>query len=108
MGKYSASFVSRVLRRFWNSLGGPSLQTGPLDDPEQLSPQVGIRVAVPRDDKLRPGFREFKELFQIGSQFWKKRNRTRLTTGVVLRLETPDSDLTPSRCTSGNERIIRI
>ena len=31
---------------------GPGLQTGPLDDPKQLSPQVGIRVAV---DTVRGG-----------------------------------------------------
>ena len=55
---------------------GPALQAGPLDDPKQLSPQVGIGVAVSRDDILRPRFCEVKALFQLGSQFRKKRNHT--------------------------------
>ena len=61
----------------------PALQAGPLDDSKQLGPQVGIRVAVPRDDILRPGFREVEALFQEGTQFGKQRNHTRFTTGMV-------------------------
>ena len=78
--------AAEVLKELW-----PGLQTGPLDDPKQLSSQVGIRVAVPRDDILRPGFREVEALFQEGTQFGKQGNHTRLTTGMVLRLGTPDS-----------------
>ena len=45
----------------------PALQAGPLDDPKQLGSQVGSGVAISRDDRLRPGFCEVKELFQVGS-----------------------------------------
>ncbi|MEC7557813.1 MAG: hypothetical protein VYA32_11570 [Planctomycetota bacterium] len=46
---------------------GPTLQAGPPDDSKQLSPQVGIGVALSRDDVLRPGFCEVKALFQVGA-----------------------------------------
>ena len=67
--------AAEVLKELW-----PGLHTGPLDDPKQLSSQVGIRVAVPHDDILRPGCREVEALFQVGPEFRKKRNHTRLTT----------------------------
>jgi hypothetical protein len=86
-GEFRLPRAAEVLEKL-----GPALQTGPLDDPEQLGPQVGIRVPIPRDDILRPGFREFEALFQVGAEFRKKRNHTRLTTDMVFRLGTPDSD----------------
>ena len=47
LGEFRLPSASEVLEEL-----GPGLQTGPLDDPKQLSPQVGIRVAV---DTVRGG-----------------------------------------------------
>ena len=47
LGEFRLPGASEVLEEL-----GPGLQTGPLDDPKQLSPQVGIRVAV---DTVRGG-----------------------------------------------------
>ena len=91
MGKSSVNSVSRVLRRFRNSLGQgctPALSM----TRNSCVRQFALISPVSSDDELEAWFRQIEALFQVGPKFWEHRNDPGLTTDVMLCLGASDSD----------------
>ena len=71
-GEFRLPRATKVLEQL-----GPGLQTGPLDDPKKLSPQIGIRFPVSSDDILGPWFGQIEALFQVRPHSSGNRGTTR-------------------------------
>jgi hypothetical protein len=90
MGYCSASSVSRLARKFWNSFGQGGRR--PLDNPHEMGAQVGVGVAVTANDVHRPRLGQLKGLFEIRPRLGKDRHPTSLVPFMVFRLRARNSE----------------
>ncbi|MCL2647106.1 MAG: hypothetical protein FWD61_08890 [Phycisphaerales bacterium] len=64
----------------------PRIESGPLDDPFQVRPQIGILLSVASDDVFRPRLGGFVNIPQVRQQFRKDRHPPFPATDKVFRL----------------------
>lgn len=79
-GEFGLPARPHVVEQSW-----PGLQSGPLDDPEQLRSQVGRLVPITSDDE-RPRIGRIPSRVQVRPQLGEQRNHTGLAPGVMFGL----------------------
>jgi hypothetical protein len=73
----------------------PRRQAGPPDDPQELRPQVGVRVPAATDNVDRPLLGPLETLLQMGTQFREDRDPALPAAGVVLGFRAADQEAAP-------------